>query len=1071
MHKFETHFVDSDELFTRLKAYESKLDPSLPLTFDLETNNKEELKADIYGIGLCFTDSTAFYIPIKNPKGNLLFSPPKVKEIYQWIFTIAKKRGLCGWNVLYDILVFDYNTGYVMDDFVVLEGMLMKHLLDEEPPFALKENAVRYLGNWADKAQQVLKDEVLAKGGRWTKDEKDMYLASTKTLGEYCCWDVILTNLLCKEFYPTLEEENLLELYETEVLPLYKLCTINMKRKGFPIDLEHFKKLNLEIAKDLKDLEDDLHLEVEEEVEPFCMELLQKEFPIKKTGNFPKALAEVLGAPLPVTKAGKVTMSQKAIEKQRDATPEFRDFYDWVLDKTAQYIQTGMYPSDVTDREGFLYKVRLKMFEDKHGHQRVFNFNSSDHLAELFIKIRGMQPLGTTDTGKPKVDKEFVAHLDSMGDSIASKLNVYKKLSKIQSTYIEGILSRQFNGVIHTSMLQHGTTSGRFSSRNPNCLSLDTEILTEKGWKTYDKLKPDTKVAAYNNQEIIFERPNCIYVSDNSLKNIISVKNQHFDMRLTSNHRVIWKDRKNLKIKESPAANFPKDGHILHGSVFYSNSKGYDLDWLRFLVATQADAHIRKDSSKVYFCFNKKRKYERLLNILNLVQLKYEKEITKQGQYKIKVLDVKQRLVECLGYDKTFPKNWITLGCVERNVVLEEIFYWDGSYTRKNNYSSNNETNIDIIQALCSLNGWRAHKRIYITKADNNNYQLDIIKRDYSGTANVEIISENSYEKVWCVSVPSGKILVRRGSDTFITGNCQNLSKPIEEQDKDKFHPLIYKYTNAIREGFIAPKGYKLVDADYASLEPRVFAHMSGDPKLIAVFNRGEDLYSRIAIDVFNLDGVSANPDDSNYLKKVEPSFRQKAKVFTLAVPYCAEASRISHEMNTSYGEAKKIIDSYLRSYPKLKQYMANCNYQAKTLGYVKTELGRVRHLREVRAMHVLYGNKFDITKYKEASERNLLEQRRKFKNGLNNAKNFRIQGLAAHIVNRAMIEIEKEFRQKGIDGYVASQIHDQIVCVVREDQAQQAKDIIRDKMENTTKISVPLLAEPQIANNLKDSH
>lgn len=768
MHKFETHFVDSNELFTRLKTYESKLDLSLPLTFDLETNNKEELKADIYGIGLCFTDSTAFYIPIKNPKGNLLFSPPKIKEIYQWIFTIAKKRGLCGWNVLYDILVFDYNTGYVMDDFVVLEGMLMKHLLDEEPPFALKENAVRYLGNWADKAQQVLKDEVLAKGGRWTKDEKDMYLASTKTLGEYCCWDVILTNLLCKEFYPTLEEENLLELYETEVLPLYKLCTINMKRKGFPIDLEHFKKLNVEIAKDLKNLEDDLHLEVEEEVEPFCMELLQKEFPIKKTGNFPKALAEVLGAPLPVTKDGKVTMSQKAIEKQRDATPEFRDFYDWVLDKTAQYIQTGMYPSDVTDREGFLYKVRLKMFEAKRGHQRAFNFNSSDHLAELFIKIRGMQPLGTTDTGKPKVDKEFVAHLDSMGDSIASKLNVYKKLSKIQSTYIEGILSRQVNGVIHTSMLQHGTTSGRFSSRNPN---------------------------------------------------------------------------------------------------------------------------------------------------------------------------------------------------------------------------------------------------------------------------------------------------------------LQNLSRPIEEQDKDKFHPLIFKYTNAVREGFVAPKDYKLVDADYSSLEPRVFAHMSGDPKLIAVFNRGEDLYSRIAIDVFNLEGVSANPDDSNYLKKVEPSFRQRVKVFALAVPYGSESSRISHEMNTSYGEAKKIIDSYLRSYPKLKQYMANCNYQAKTLGYVKTELGRVRHLKEVRAMHVLYGNKFDITKYKEASKRNLLEQRRKFKNGLNNAKNFRIQGLAAHIVNRAMIEIEKEFRQKGIDGYVASQIHDQIVCLVREDQAQQAKDIVRDKMENTTKISVPLLAEPQIANNLKDSH
>lgn len=779
MHKFDCHFIMNMALFDRLKAYEEKLDPSYELTLDLETNSKEERLAQTYGIGLCFTNSTAFYIPIKTPNGIDIWNKENINSIYAWILSVSKKRGLIGWNIIYDVLVHSYNGGDILDEYIKADGILMKHLLDEEPPFGLKENAVSTLGDWADKAQQKLKDEVEQAGGKWTKDQKDMYLASTETLGEYCCWDVILTRLLFEEYAPRIEEEGLVDLFEEEVMPLYRECTISMKRKGFAIDVDYYEKLDAEITEDLKQLEEDMYNEVKEQIQPFRHQLLEKSFGTKKTGQFPKSMAECFNIPVPKTKSGKITLSKGALEKQKKATPQYSFFYDWVMDKEDADLQPLFNPAqsvlffkqDMQDIKPIdvIRRTWEYMWEKKNGEDRVFNFRSNDHLAELFINIRGHKALEKTPTGKPKVDDAFIEHLAKQGDTVAEKLAVYKKLNKIQSTYIQGILERQIDGVIHTSMLQFGTTSGRYSSRNPN---------------------------------------------------------------------------------------------------------------------------------------------------------------------------------------------------------------------------------------------------------------------------------------------------------------LQNLPRPIDDDKKSSMNALIVKYTDSIRAGFVAPKGYKIVDADYSALEPRCFAHMSGDERLRDVFRKGEDLYSRIAIDVFELKGISANPNDDNYLKKVQPSFRQQAKIFCLAVPYGAEASRISQEMNCSFQEAKKIINKYLNAYPDLKKYMHLCNYSAKTKGAVSTEFGRIRHLKEAKAIHTLYSSSsFDILDYKQAKKKGLLDQRRKFKNALNNAKNFRIQGLAAHIVNRAMIAIARAFKTHEIDGYVALQVHDQVCCVVKEEQLELACKLVQDCMENTTKISIPLIAEPEVADNLRDSH
>lgn len=766
---FSTYLISDDTLLERLYSYVENLQPEITV-LDVETNSRHEKLADLYGIGLCFNANKAFYIPWRRPDGSRIWTESKELEIRDWILSICKKTKLIGHNIIYDVLVLEYNLELYLTDYIYSDTILQKHAINEERPFALKDIGVEYLGSWADKAQEKLKEEVLESGGKWIQKQKDMYLASTETLGEYCCWDVILTMLLFELFEERIYKDGLAKLfYEEETMPLYREVTIDMKRRGFPINVEHFTKLNEEIGVDINNLEDELMSDIEDDIAAFEHELLYKDAPPKSTGNFPKALAEVLEVPLPMAKrknkeTGEVTYSTtlgaKAIKKQKEACPEYSNFYNWIIGKGTEQEAMVIFNHDK------IIKAQRNIFFGKktnEGKRHVFNLGSNDHIRELMINNWGYVATETTDTGKAKVDAKFL-EMNAGDNEIILKLINYKKLNKIKSTYIEGILDRHIDGIIYTSMLQFGTTSGRYASRNPN---------------------------------------------------------------------------------------------------------------------------------------------------------------------------------------------------------------------------------------------------------------------------------------------------------------LQNLPRP---KDVDSgLSELVLKYSNAIREGFIPLPGCKLIDADYSALEPRCFSAASGDAKLIQLWKDGEDLYSRVAIDVFGLENVSANPKDANYLKKVDPEFRQKAKLFCLAVPYGAEAGRISQTMKCSWQEADEIIKRYLNAYPGLKKYMYRCNSQAKTKGMIKSYFGRIRHLPQASSLIALYGN--DILNKRYAKANGLEDERWKLKNQLNNAKNFPIQAMAAHIVNRAAIKVARAFKKYNIDGYIALQVHDQLISIVREDQCELASRLIQDAMENTTTISVPLIAEPEIANNMRESH
>lgn len=315
----------------------------------------------------------------------------------------------------------------------------------------------------------------------------------------------------------------------------------------------------------------------------------------------------------------------------------------------------------------------------------------------------------------------------------------------------------------------------------------------------------------------------------------------------------------------------------------------------------------------------------------------------------------------------------------------------------------------------------------------------------------------------------------RYGSD------LQQLPRPKEDGELD---PLVLKYNNVIRQFFISGPDRAFVDDDYESLEPHTFAHVSGDEGLRDIFRKGYDFYSSIAIPTEGLHQYSADKKAENYLGKLAKPKRQSAKGYALGVPYGMTAYALGKTLGVSTEEAQRLIDGYLNGFPALKKWMEDSELQANVLGFVKSETGRVRHLPRVKELYKTHKRQLLDNKYrrtltqkiaqrmpKAQAEAVVLNMYRDYKNGINNAKNFQIQSLSASIVNMAAISINRKLRELKIDGWVALQIHDQLVINVPKSQVDECAKVVQDIMENNYKLSIALKAPAAIGYNLREAH
>lgn len=309
------------------------------------------------------------------------------------------------------------------------------------------------------------------------------------------------------------------------------------------------------------------------------------------------------------------------------------------------------------------------------------------------------------------------------------------------------------------------------------------------------------------------------------------------------------------------------------------------------------------------------------------------------------------------------------------------------------------------------------------------------------------------------------------------SSDCQQMPRVLEEGEASD---RVLQYNNVLRAFLRAGKGRKFIICDQSSLEPRVFASVSNDPNLINVFLENEDLYSRVAIQAFKLQGLSAKKNDHNFVKTMRPELRQRAKGIALAIPYGAGAWQIGQSLGIDIREAQRLIDGYLEGFPELAKWMSDSHLKAQTLGFIKNKTGRIRHLNRVKQIYdkvqdgLLDPRTFGAMKRmcKDPSQlQKLMQMRMEYKNGLNLAKNFQIQSLAASIMNRSAIAIHKEFRERGLDAYIEMQIHDEFVINCAEDVADEVAKITKHHMENTIHIPTGLIAEPNIADNFSEGH
>ncbi|RUM54141.1 MAG: DNA polymerase I [Methylococcus sp.] len=240
-----------------------------------------------------------------------------------------------------------------------------------------------------------------------------------------------------------------------------------------------------------------------------------------------------------------------------------------------------------------------------------------------------------------------------------------------------------------------------------------------------------------------------------------------------------------------------------------------------------------------------------------------------------------------------------------------------------------------------------------------------------------------------------------------------------------------------IRQAFIAPEGSTLAAADYSQIELRIMAHLSADENLLSAFANGEDIHSSTAAEVF---GVT--------LKNVTSDQRRSAKAINFGLIYGMSAFGLGRQLGIPRKEAQSYIDRYFTRYPGVRKYMDNTREKARDQGYVETLFGRRLYLPEIRARN---------------------PQRRQYAE--RTAINAPMQGTAADIIKKAMIEVDRWIVESGFPLKMVMQVHDELVFEIQSDTVDSTLETIRKLMTNAAKLDVPLLVDIGIGENWDQAH
>ena len=240
-----------------------------------------------------------------------------------------------------------------------------------------------------------------------------------------------------------------------------------------------------------------------------------------------------------------------------------------------------------------------------------------------------------------------------------------------------------------------------------------------------------------------------------------------------------------------------------------------------------------------------------------------------------------------------------------------------------------------------------------------------------------------------------------------------------------------------IREAFVPEKGNILISADYSQIELRIMAHLSDDKNLTNAFNNDIDVHSSTAAEVF---GVS--------IEDVSQDQRRSAKAINFGLMYGMSAFGLTRQLGIPRGEAQEYLDTYFSRYTGVRDYMDNIKAKAKEDKFVETIMGRRLYLNEINAANGLR---------RQAAERAAI--------------NAPLQGSAADIIKKAMLDIDQLLLNEMQEVKMIMQVHDELVFECPKDNADMVMQKMKDTMEKTVKLNIPLIAEAAIGYNWNEAH
>lgn len=310
-----------------------------------------------------------------------------------------------------------------------------------------------------------------------------------------------------------------------------------------------------------------------------------------------------------------------------------------------------------------------------------------------------------------------------------------------------------------------------------------------------------------------------------------------------------------------------------------------------------------------------------------------------------------------------------------------------------------------------------------------NEHPLPRLMLDYRQLAKlkstyVDALVELTHPKTGRVHTSFQQTIAATGRLSSTDPNLQNIPVRTEEGRQ-------------IRKAFVPrDKDHVLLAADYSQIELRLMAHFSGDPALVSAFRDAADVHARTAAEIFGIPESEVTSDQ-----------RRLAKTANFGIIYGVSAFGLSQQSDMSVGEAKTFIDTYFKRYPGVRKFIDQTIAQARTDGVVRTLFGRRRFLPDINSSN---------------------RQRREFAE--RNAVNTPMQGTAADIIKKAMIEIDRQLYQNGKRSMMTLQVHDELVFDAHRSEVDWLKGVVKTCMEHAVELQVPLIADLGIGENWLDA-